>query len=160
MSINSKIAPPKLQHCFQGHLETGDDPVGNHWSGALRGCTDPSSGDMGREKLGAAPSDGCFSVAQSRPTLRDPVDCSKPGFPVFHYLLEFAQTHVHGVNAVQPSCLTQQGRDPVTPLCDSPGMHVLSESWWDAGGNDALGRDSPSVPHPLLWSIRLRGTAA
>ena len=25
----------------------------------------------------------------------DPVDCSMPGFPVFHYLLKFAQTHVH-----------------------------------------------------------------
>ena len=25
----------------------------------------------------------------------DPRDCSMPGFPVLHYLLEFAQTHVH-----------------------------------------------------------------
>ena len=24
----------------------------------------------------------------------DPMDCSTPGFPVLHYLLEFAQTHV------------------------------------------------------------------
>ena len=24
-----------------------------------------------------------------------PMDCSTPGFPVFHYLLEFAQTHIH-----------------------------------------------------------------
>ena len=23
------------------------------------------------------------------------IDCSTPGFPVLHYLLEFAQTHVH-----------------------------------------------------------------
>ena len=23
------------------------------------------------------------------------MDCSMPGFPVLHYLLEFAQTHVH-----------------------------------------------------------------
>ena len=30
--------------------------------------------------------------------------CSTPGFPVFHYLLEFAQTHVHWVSdALQPS---------------------------------------------------------
>ena len=28
------------------------------------------------------------------PTLCDPMDCSMPGFPVFHYLPEFAQTHV------------------------------------------------------------------
>ena len=37
----------------------------------------------------------CCSVAKSRPTLCDPVDCSTPGFPVLHHLLEFAQTHVH-----------------------------------------------------------------
>ena len=31
------------------------------------------------------------------------MDCSRPGFPVFHYLLEFAQTHVHWVSdAIQP----------------------------------------------------------
>ena len=34
----------------------------------------------------------------------DPVDCSTPGFPVHHHLLEFAQTHVHWVShAIQPS---------------------------------------------------------
>ena len=27
--------------------------------------------------------------------LWDPMDCSTPGFPVLHYPLEFAQTHVH-----------------------------------------------------------------
>ena len=33
-----------------------------------------------------------------------PMDCSAPGFPVLHYLPEFAQTHVHWVgDAIQPS---------------------------------------------------------
>ena len=33
-----------------------------------------------------------------------PMDCSIPGFPILHYLLEFGQTHVHRVgNAIQPS---------------------------------------------------------
>ena len=36
----------------------------------------------------------CCSVTVSRPTLCDPVDCSTPGFPVLHCLLEFAQTLV------------------------------------------------------------------
>ena len=35
------------------------------------------------------------SVAQSCPTLCDPVDCSTPGLPVHHQLPEFTQTHVH-----------------------------------------------------------------
>ena len=34
------------------------------------------------------------SVAQSCPTLCDPTDCSMPGFPVHHQLLELTQTHV------------------------------------------------------------------
>ena len=37
----------------------------------------------------------CCSVAHSCPTLCDPMDYNMPGFPVLHYLLEFAQIHVH-----------------------------------------------------------------
>ena len=39
----------------------------------------------------------CWSVAQSRPTPCNPMDCSMPGFPVHHQLLEFAQTHVYSM---------------------------------------------------------------
>ena len=42
------------------------------------------------------------SVAQSCPTLCDPMDCSTPGFPVHHQLPELAQAHVHRVgDAIQ-----------------------------------------------------------
>ena len=37
----------------------------------------------------------CCSVAKSCLTLCDSMDCSIPGFPVLHYLLEFAQTQNH-----------------------------------------------------------------
>ena len=37
---------------------------------------------------------GC-SLAQSCLTLRDPMDCSTPDFPVLHHLPEFTQTHAH-----------------------------------------------------------------
>ena len=44
------------------------------------------------------------SVAQSCPTICDPMDCSMPGFPVHHQLLELAHIHVHRVgDAIQPS---------------------------------------------------------
>ena len=44
------------------------------------------------------------SVAQSCPTLCDPMSCSTPGLPVHHHLSEFTQTHVHRVSdAIQPS---------------------------------------------------------
>ena len=43
---------------------------------------------------------GCcyFSVTKSCPALRKPMGYSMPGFPVLHYLPEFAQIHVHWVD--------------------------------------------------------------
>ena len=44
------------------------------------------------------------SVAQSCPTLCDPMNRSMPGLPVYHQLPEFTQTQVHRVgDAIQPS---------------------------------------------------------
>ena len=49
-------------------------------------------------------SDQIRSVAQSCPTLCDPMNRSTPGLPVHHQLPKFTQTHVHRVNdAIQPS---------------------------------------------------------
>ena len=43
-------------------------------------------------------------VTQLCQTLCNPMNCSMPGFPVLHYLLEFAQSPVHWVgDAIQPS---------------------------------------------------------
>ena len=53
-----------------------------------------------------------YSVTKLCPTLCNPVDCSPPGFPVLHYLPEFAQTQVHWVgNAISSS---------VTPFSSGP----------------------------------------
>ena len=58
----------------------------------------------------------CCSVAQSCLTLCNPMDCSMPGFPVLHYLEEFAQPHVHWVNDdIQPS-------HPLSPLLLLPSV--------------------------------------
>ena len=44
------------------------------------------------------------SVAQSCPTLCNPMNRSTPDLPVHHHLPEFTQTHVHQVgDAIQPS---------------------------------------------------------
>ena len=46
----------------------------------------------------------CCSVAKSWLTLCNPMNYSMPSFPVLHYLLEFAQSHVPWVSdAIQPS---------------------------------------------------------
>ena len=56
------------------------------------------------EKLDQPSSVQFSSVAQSCPTLCDPMNRSTPDFPVHHQLPEFTQTHVHPVrDAIQPS---------------------------------------------------------
>ena len=42
------------------------------------------------------------SVAQLYLTLCNPMNCSTPGLPVHHRLLEFTQTHVHSFQIKQP----------------------------------------------------------
>ena len=68
-----------------------------------------------------------ISVAQSCPTLCDPVNCSRPGLPVYHQLLEFTQTHIHRVgDAIQPS---HPLSSPSPPAPNSPSIRVFpSES--------------------------------
>ena len=46
----------------------------------------------------------CCSVAQSCPSLCDPMNCSTPGLPVIQFLLKLVKTHVCWVDdAIQPS---------------------------------------------------------
>ena len=81
------------------------------------------------------------SVAQSCPTLSDPMNCSTSGLPVHHQLPEFTQTHIHQVgdsdmterlhfrfyvhwigDAIQPS-------HPVVPFSSCPQSLPASESF-------------------------------
>ena len=65
------------------------------------------------------------SVAQSCPTLCDPVNRSTPGLPVHHQLPEFTQTHVHWVHdAIQPSISSS-----VIPFSSCPKSLPTSESF-------------------------------
>ena len=63
------------------------------------------------------------SVAQSCPTLCDPMDCSTPGLPVHHQLLEFTQTHLHWVgDAIQPSLPLSSPSPPAFNLSQHRGL--------------------------------------
>ena len=65
-------------------------------------------------------------VAQSCPTLCDPVNCSTPGLPVHHKLPEFTQTHVHRVSdAIQPS---HPLSSPFSPA-PNPSQHQSLFQW-------------------------------
>ena len=66
------------------------------------------------------------SVAQSCPTLCDPVNRSMPGLPVHHQLPEFTQTHVHRVSdAIQPS----HPLSSPSPPAPNPSQHQSLFQW-------------------------------
>ena len=66
------------------------------------------------------------SVAQSCPTLCDPMNCSTPGLPVHHQLPEFTQTHVHRAgDAIQPS----HPLSSPSPPAPKPSQHQSLFQW-------------------------------
>ena len=86
----------------------------------------------------------CCSVTKSCLTLCNPMDCSTPGFPVLHCLLEFVQTHVHRVSdAIQPS-------HPVAPFSSclqsfsASGSSPMSQLF--ASGGQSTGASASACP--------------
>ena len=62
-------------------------------------------------------------VAQSCPTLCNPMNCSTPGLSVHHQLREFTQTHVHWVgDAIQPSHPLSSPSSPALNLSQHHGL--------------------------------------
>ena len=78
----------------------------------------------------------CCSITQSCLTLCNPMDCSMPGFPVLHYLPEFAQTHVHWVGDAIQSSHSLSPPSPALSLCQHQGLfqwvsslHQVAKIW-------------------------------
>ena len=70
-----------------------------------------------------SPSVQFSSVAQSCPTLCNPMDCSTPGLHVHHQLPEFTQMHVHRVgDAIQPSHPLLSPSPPIFNLSQHQGL--------------------------------------
>ena len=66
------------------------------------------------------------SVAQSCPTLCDPMNRSTPGLPVHHQIPEFTQTHIHRVgDAIQPS----HPLSSPSPPAPNPSQHQSLFQW-------------------------------
>ena len=90
------------------------------------------------------------SVAQLCQTLCNPMNCSMPGLPVHHHLLEFTQTHVHQIgDAIQPShpLLSPLLLPPTPPsirvfsnestLCMRwPKYYFMANRWENNGNSD------------------------
>ena len=102
-------------------------------------------------------SDQIRSVAQSCPTLCDPMNRSTPGLPVHHQLPEFTQTHVHRVSdAIQPSH-PLSSPSPLAPI--PPSIRVFSnESYlcmrWPKYWSFSFSI-IPAKEHPGLISFRM-----
>ena len=63
------------------------------------------------------------SVAQSCLNVCNPMDCSTPGLPLHHWLLEFTWTHVHWVgDAIQPSQPLSSPSPPPFNLSQHQGL--------------------------------------
>ena len=97
------------------------------------------------------------SVAQSCPTLCDPMNRSLPGLPVHYQLLEFTQTHVHRVgDAIQPSHPLSSSFPPAP----DPSQHqslfqrVHSSMRWPKYWSFSFSI-IPSKEHPGLVSFRM-----
>ena len=85
------------------------------------------------------------------------MDCSMPGLPVHHQLLEFTQTHAHRVNdAIQPS----HPLSSPSPPAPNPSQHqsLSNESTlrmrWPKYWSFSFSI-SPSSEHPGLISFRM-----
>ena len=99
------------------------------------------------------------SVTQSCLTLCDPMDCSVPGLPVHHQLLESTQTHVHWVgDAIQPSHPLSSPSLPALNFFQHQSLFKLVSlciRWpknWSFSFNI-----SPSNEHQGLISFRMDG---
>ena len=84
------------------------------------------------------------SVAQSCPTLCDPMACSMPGFPVHHQLPKLAQTHAHRVSDdIQPSY-------PLIPfsscLQSFPASGSFQMSQFLPSGGQSIGASASVLP--------------
>ena len=95
------------------------------------------------------------SVAQSCPTLCDPMNHSTPGLPVHHQLPEFTQTHVHRVgDAIQPSHPLLSPSPPALNLSQHQGLF----QWVSSSHQVAKVLDfsiSPSNEYSGLISFRI-----
>ena len=111
----------------------------------------------------------CCSVAQLCPTFCNPMDCSMPGLPMPHHLLEFAQVHVHYIDDDILSwvfCLDStsiSSSDTFVSFClqsfSSSGTFLMSRRFASDDQNTGASASALVLPETIQgWSpLRLTG---
>ena len=88
----------------------------------------------------------CCSAAKSCLTLCNPMDCNIPGFPVLHYLLEFAQTHTHWLSQWYHWTISSS----VSPFSSCLQSFLASGSfpvsWHFPSGSQSIGASASVLP--------------
>ena len=105
-----------------------------HW---VNGNLSPKRNDISNSPVS--------SVAKLFPIRRDTRDCSTPGFPVLHYLPEFAQTHVHWVGDAilrHPLLLLPSLFPSIRVFFNEPTLHIRWPKYWSF---------SISLPKECSW---------
>ena len=97
------------------------------------------------------------SVAQSCPTLCNPMDCSTPGLPVHHQLLEFTQTHIHWISMPSghlilcyPFLLPPSIFPSIRIFSNESVLHIMWPKYWSFSFSI-----SPSNEYSGLISFRM-----
>ena len=86
------------------------------------------------------------SVAQSCPTVCNPMDCSTPGLPVHHQLLKFTQTHVHWVgDTIQPLHPLSSPSPPPFNISQHQGLQ-MSQFFASVGQNIGVSASTSVLP--------------
>ena len=98
-------------------------------------------------------------VAQSCPTLCDPMNCSSPGLPVHHQLPEVTQTHVHQVSdAIQPSHPLSSPSPPAANPSQHQSLFPMSQVFTSGGQSIGVSASTSVLPmNTQDWSLGWTG---
>ena len=103
-------------------------------------------------------------VAQSCPTLCNPMDCSRPGFPVHHQLLELAQ--LMSINLLMPSNHLILCRPLLLPpsifpsirvFSDKSALHIRWPKYWSFSFNISTSNEHPGLISTGWISLQSKG---
>ena len=100
----------------------------------------------------------CFVQSLRRTRLCNPMDCSTPGFPVLHHLLEFAQIHVHWCHPTISSSVVPFSSCPQS--FPASGSFPMSQLFTSGGQSTGVAASVLPVNIQGWFPLRLTGVTS